>query len=474
MPRFSDLDAPSRFSTTLDFRILGEWMRLAKGSTIMLLLLACAGLTACDVVPGLQDETPKPPSDSLRFSYSPLNENAQNKAGEQPPSPYHCLTSVRTPDGPHRYRYQKVYLLYPESLLEDAPERVMHQTYRLHAQANSGGNESERPIQRLARCRLPATPQAAGMLHEALRYHGEGSVIDLTEDHERHTNPQKDSSADPTAKSLTDDELEELWEWARENNMSCVKHPYDGPGTGGFKCYDREVVITGEDPGIPGGEPDFGPPGSGSSPWGGSGSSSGGNVPLPCLASREGTYDLCDPVYPDVEEDRLCPKDPLKDMDIRSTCSGVEGGRFGENARGEGNPHYGIDLLAEIGTSTTALRSGRVYGVNRDQSESDFGKYVIIQSGENLIIYAHLSKVSVNGGDEVTLGETKVGETGVTGNACENSCSCGPSHLHLGVKKGNTWGSGTPKDPEETVLGTEFNQNGDPISDDCSPVFKEA
>jgi len=67
-----------------------------------------------------------------------------------------------------------------------------------------------------------------------------------------------------------------------------------------------------------------------------------------------------------------------------------------------------------------------------------------------------------------------VGETGVTGNACENSCSCGPSHLHLGVKKGNTWESGTPKDPDETVIGTEFNQNGDSISDNCSPVYKGA
>jgi murein DD-endopeptidase MepM/ murein hydrolase activator NlpD len=154
-------------------------------------------------------------------------------------------------------------------------------------------------------------------------------------------------------------------------------------------------------------------------------------------------------------------------MDIRATCDGVEGGRFGENARGPGDAHYGIDLLAEVGTPAWALESGRVYGVNRDKEESDFGKYVIIQSDGKLIMYAHLSKVSVRGGDDVTMRKTKIGETGVTGNACRSSCSCGPAHLHLGVKEGSTWGSGTPIDPEKGTLGTEFSSNGDPISDNC-------
>lgn len=45
-------------------------------------------------------------------------------------------------------------------------------------------------------------------------------------------------------------------------------------------------------------------------------------------------------------------------MEIRLTCNGVDGGRFGKDARGEGNPHWGLDLLADVGTEVIA-RGGR-------------------------------------------------------------------------------------------------------------------
>ncbi|PQJ35642.1 hypothetical protein BSZ35_14485 [Salinibacter sp. 10B] len=145
-----------------------------------------------------------------------------------------------------------------------------------------------------------------------------------------------------------------------------------------------------------------------------------------------------------------------------------KGGRFGENARGQGNPHYGIDLLADIGTEVHSMREGIVWA--RNESE-DFGKYIIIQTdGGNLIIYAHLSKRTVEGGESLSTGEL-IGKTGVSGNACETDCSCGPAHLHLGVKEGNSWAGGTPKDPEN-YIGAEFDSDGEAISDNCSPVFK--
>jgi murein DD-endopeptidase MepM/ murein hydrolase activator NlpD len=158
-------------------------------------------------------------------------------------------------------------------------------------------------------------------------------------------------------------------------------------------------------------------------------------------------------------------------MDIRATCDGVEGGRFGENVRGPNDkkPHYGIDLLAESGTVVKSSVSGEVQFANDQPSASDFGKYVLVdQSGKDrLVMYAHLSSVNVETNDSVSM-ETKLGETGTTGNACDDDCSCGPAHLHLGVKEGSTWGNGTPKDPEETVLGTKFGTNGDPVFDSCN------
>ena len=201
---------------------------------------------------------------------------------------------------------------------------------------------------------------------------------------------------------------------------------------------------------------------------GGGEDDSGGGTGEECTAIDPEPGSECEPEDPEpVNEQELCPSDPLEDMDIRATCDGIEGGRFGENARGSGDAHYGIDLLAEVGTPAWALESGRVYGVNRDKEVSDFGKYVIIQSDGKLIMYAHLSKVSVRGGDDVTMLKTKIGETSVTGNACRSSCSCGPAHLHLGVKEGSTWGSGTPIDTEKEILGTEFSSNGAPMSDNC-------
>jgi hypothetical protein len=137
-------------------------------------------------------------------------------------------------------------------------------------------------------------------------------------------------------------------------------------------------------------------------PRGGDGGDSGGDEDESCDKVNPEPGSDCEPTdqpqEDDVKETELCPDDPLKDMDIRATCDGVKGRRFGENARGEGDAHYGIDLLADPGTSAWALTSGKVYGVNRITEVSDFGKYVIIQSDGKMIMYAHLSKVSVKGG----------------------------------------------------------------------------
>lgn len=109
----------------------------------------------------------------------------------------------------------------------------------------------------------------------------------------------------------------------------------------------------------------------------------------------------------------VCELDPLADMQIRSTCSGVEGGRFG----GRDGDHEGLDLLAEVGTSLHAIEDGTVWTTGVD--ENGWGNYVIISSddSEKFFLYAHLDEVDVDANEAVSEG-TNIGEVGVSGNAC--------------------------------------------------------
>ena len=88
--------------------------------------------------------------------------------------------------------------------------------------------------------------------------------------------------------------------------------------------------------------------------------------------------------------------------------------------------HAGIDLAADEGTPIKAAYDGILAS---SQSDSSFGKYVIIEhSGGLKTVYAHCSSLEVKAGDEVLAGDViaKVGSTGKsTGN-----------HLHFEVRIG--------------------------------------
>jgi murein DD-endopeptidase MepM/ murein hydrolase activator NlpD len=91
--------------------------------------------------------------------------------------------------------------------------------------------------------------------------------------------------------------------------------------------------------------------------------------------------------------------------------------------------HNGIDLRATNGTPIKAALSGVVEATgNTDLANGcySYGKWVLIKHGNGLsTLYAHLSVISVSGGQPVATGEI-VGYSGATGYAT------GP-HLHFGV-----------------------------------------
>lgn len=87
--------------------------------------------------------------------------------------------------------------------------------------------------------------------------------------------------------------------------------------------------------------------------------------------------------------------------------------------------HCGVDLKADSGTPVLAFASGTVDYIG----ESDiYGQYLQLRHGNGVTsFYAHCSKLCVQQGQKVTVGE-KVAESGATGEVT------GP-HLHFEMKK---------------------------------------
>jgi len=88
--------------------------------------------------------------------------------------------------------------------------------------------------------------------------------------------------------------------------------------------------------------------------------------------------------------------------------------------------HPGIDLASEYGTSIKPIMAGTVEEAGF--SPFGYGNVIIIDHGNGLeSLYAHLYKIEVKKGNEVSL-STEIGLVGVTGH------STGP-HLHLEIHK---------------------------------------
>jgi murein DD-endopeptidase MepM/ murein hydrolase activator NlpD len=92
----------------------------------------------------------------------------------------------------------------------------------------------------------------------------------------------------------------------------------------------------------------------------------------------------------------------------------------------KGKPHKGLDIGARTGTSVVASDSGYVTFAGWDRT--GYGNLVIINHGNGFITYyAHLSKILVQRGDSVAVGQ-RIGSVGCSG-------TCTGSHLHFEIRQ---------------------------------------
>lgn len=112
----------------------------------------------------------------------------------------------------------------------------------------------------------------------------------------------------------------------------------------------------------------------------------------------------------------------------------ISSGYGGRTLEGEGEMHYGVDIVAPLGTVVRAARSGRVLE-SRPDFQRGWGWTVVIEHPDGWITrYAHLSANLIKQGELVVQGQV-IGRVGSTGR------STGP-HLHFG-----TYLRWDPRDP---------------------------
>lgn len=154
--------------------------------------------------------------------------------------------------------------------------------------------------------------------------------------------------------------------------------------------------------------------------------------------------------------------------------------RFGSTLFGERMPHDGIEILNPLGTPVLAAADGIVYFSGNDRSKkwgrytNLYGNFIIIEHKFEEIedkvytMYAHLSELLVNEGEEVTANQV-IGFVGATGKAFTN-------HLHFEVRVGDVYLQNA-RNPElflplisqtdeevGIIIGSLLSKNGDFIT----------
>lgn len=132
--------------------------------------------------------------------------------------------------------------------------------------------------------------------------------------------------------------------------------------------------------------------------------------------------------------------------------------RYGSTADGTRDPHHGVEFANASGTPVYAAADGTVLFAGPDEKAifapwgNFYGNLVIIEHQYQLFtLYAHLSKIDVQVGQTIAVGQ-KVGEVGRTGGAIG-------SHLHFEVRQGDVEDYFATRNPELWLIPAK-DENG--------------
>lgn len=130
-------------------------------------------------------------------------------------------------------------------------------------------------------------------------------------------------------------------------------------------------------------------------------------------------------------------------------------GHFGAPRSGPRH-HTGVDLLANVGDSVYAVRSGHV---REARYHKGFGYFCEVDHGRGFSsLYAHLSRLHVRQGERVRQGQV-LGAVGKSGNARSKFVE---AHLHFEVRH-----HGQPTNP--TVITFFRSHIADPVHGSTTP-----
>lgn len=149
------------------------------------------------------------------------------------------------------------------------------------------------------------------------------------------------------------------------------------------------------------------------------------------------------------------PIDPPANDLIDSTYT------YGSTANGTRDPHHGVEFSNPSGTPIYAAAGGVVLFAGTDSEAiyspwpNYYGNFIVVQHSDKLFtLYAHLSKIGVEAGQNVLAGD-KIGEVGRTGVAIG-------SHLHFEVRRGSGEDYFATQNPELWLMPAK-DANGDPF-----------
>ena len=156
-------------------------------------------------------------------------------------------------------------------------------------------------------------------------------------------------------------------------------------------------------------------------------------TPIPVFLFSTMTPVACDPFAVDfcIIDGHFILQRPVKPPANTSVDSTYP---YGSTANGTREPHHGVEFVNESGTPVYAAADGMVIFAGPDEEaiyspwKNYYGNLVVIKHNDGLFtLYAHLSKIDVQAGQEV-LAADKIGEVGRTGAAIG-------SHLHFEVRR---------------------------------------